>query len=113
VFRLSLVGAVLFGGIAAVAQLIVYDTIRDRRTKNGIEEGLKNELSELRLFSNGAGTLDYWRPSSNPTPKQSGILPQSASGIIWSKAPLARAIFDAGGSRADKIPLCDVARVSP
>ncbi|MGB3457028.1 MAG: HAMP domain-containing sensor histidine kinase [Litorimonas sp.] len=53
VFRLSLVGSLLFGGSLLVAQLIVYDTIVSSEERR-IEEGLEEELIELQnLFAQG------------------------------------------------------------
>lgn len=53
VFRLSLVGALLFGGSLLVAQLIVYDRIVSSEERR-VEEGLKTELAELEsLFAQG------------------------------------------------------------
>lgn len=53
VFRLSLVGALLFGGSLLVAQLIVYDTIVSSEERR-VEGGLRDELAELEyLFVQG------------------------------------------------------------
>lgn len=89
VFRLSLVGAVLFGGSLLVAQLIVYDTIVSSELRR-IEEGLKNELSELEIIFQRGGNAELLAA------QQSGILPQTASEINLEQVALARAIFDAG-----------------
>ena len=56
VFRLSLVGALLFGGSLLVAQLIVYDTIVSSEERR-VEGGLRDELAELEyLFVQGGDT---------------------------------------------------------
>lgn len=52
-FRLSLVGALLFGGSLLVAQLIVYDRIVSSEERR-VEDGLTAELAELEsLFAQG------------------------------------------------------------
>lgn len=53
VFRLSLVGALLFGGSLLVAQLIVYDRLVSSEERR-VEESLKTELADLEtLFARG------------------------------------------------------------
>ena len=53
VFRLSLVGALLFGGSLLVAQLIVYDRLVSSEERR-VEDSLRAELAELEtLFARG------------------------------------------------------------
>ncbi|MGB6230238.1 MAG: HAMP domain-containing sensor histidine kinase [Litorimonas sp.] len=53
VFRLSLVGALLFGGSLLVAQLIVYDRIVSSEMRR-VNEGLRDDLVEIQtLFDRG------------------------------------------------------------
>jgi signal transduction histidine kinase len=86
VFRLSLVGSLLFGGSLLVAQLIVYDRIVSSEERR-IEEGLKEELAELEsLFTQGgAAALEAAR--------QSGLIGQTVD------AATAQAIFDRGAQQ--------------
>ncbi|MEM7729382.1 MAG: HAMP domain-containing sensor histidine kinase [Pseudomonadota bacterium] len=86
VFRLSLVGSLLFGGSLLVAQLIVYDTIVSSEERR-IEGGLREELVELeRLFAQGGA-------AALQTAQRNGVIGPDVDQAT------AQAIFDQGAQR--------------
>jgi signal transduction histidine kinase len=89
VFRLSLVGSLLFGGSLLVAQLIVYDTIvssEERRT----EESLEDELAELEtlFLQGGAGAIT--------AAQRNGLISNNPDQVDQEAA---QAIFDRGAQQ--------------
>ena len=68
VFRLSLLGAVLFGVSLLIAQLIVYDRIVSSEVRR-IDAGLREELVELRQLFDRGGT------AAVQAAQRAGILP--------------------------------------
>ena len=86
VFRLSLVGSLLFGISLLVAQLIVYDTIVSSEERR-VEQGLTEELAELeRLFAQGG---------------EAALLNARQNGLLTENTPqsVAPAIFDRGAQQ--------------
>lgn len=86
VFRLSLVGSLLFGISLLVAQLIVYDTIVSSEERR-VEQGLTEELAELeRLFAQGG---------------EAALLNARQNGLLTENTPqsVAQAIFDRGAQQ--------------
>lgn len=84
-FRLSIVGALLFGGSLLVAQLIVYDRIVSAEERR-VEEGLKGELEELEiLFARGG-------ENALQQAQQNGLIPAG----INQNTPLVQRIYDTG-----------------
>ncbi|GHB01157.1 two-component sensor histidine kinase [Algimonas arctica] len=85
VFRLSLVGALLFGGSLLVAQLIVYDRIVSAEIRR-IDDGLRSDLIELQsLFEKGGDRVFQ-------EAKRIGALPIDTP----ETSPLAQPYFDQG-----------------
>ena len=85
VFRLSLVGALLFGGSLLVAQLIVYDRLVSSEERR-IEDGLNDELMRLQILFARAGA-NAWE-----TAKNNGIIAPDEP----ETSPVSQAIFDRG-----------------
>lgn len=86
VFRLSLIGSLLFGISLLVAQLIVYDTIVSSEERR-VEQGLTEELAELeRLFAQGG---------------EAALLNARQNGLLTENTPqsVAQAIFDRGAQQ--------------
>ena len=86
VFRLSLIGSLLFGISLLVAQLIVYDTIVSSEERR-VEQGLIEELAELEsLFAQGG---------------EAALLAARQNGLLTSNTPqsVAQAIFDRGAQQ--------------
>lgn len=85
VFRLSLVGALLFGGSLLVAQLIVYDRIVSSEIRR-VDDGLRSDLIELQsLFEQGGDRVFQ-------EAKRVGALPVDTP----ETSPLAQPFFDQG-----------------
>ncbi|MGJ8561106.1 MAG: ATP-binding protein [Litorimonas sp.] len=84
-FRLSLVGALLFGGSLLVAQLIVYDRIVSSELRR-VDEGLRNDLVEIqRLFELGGeqaviAAKQSGEIATNAEPNSIGVLTVSNRG---------------------------------
>lgn len=85
VFRLSIVGALLFGGSLLVAQLIVYDRIVSAEIRR-VDDGLRSDLIELQsLFEQGGDRVVE-------EAKRVGALPPDTP----ETSPLAQPYFDQG-----------------
>lgn len=85
VFRLSLVGALLFGGSLLVAQLIVYDRIVSAEMRR-VDDGLRSDLIELQsLFEQGGDRVFQ-------EAKRVGAIPIDTP----ETSPLAQPYFDQG-----------------
>jgi signal transduction histidine kinase len=85
VFRLSLVGALLFGGSLLVAQLIVYDRIVSAEIRR-IDDGLRSDLIELQSLFDKGGDRFFQEA------KRVGALPIDTP----ETSPLAQPYFDQG-----------------
>ena len=86
VFRLSIVGSLLFGVSLLVAQLIVYDTIVSSEERR-VEQGLTEELTELEvLFAQGG---------------EAAIVAARRNGLLTESTPqsVGQAIFDQGAQQ--------------
>lgn len=86
VFRLSLVGSLLFGLSLLIAQLIVYDRIVASEERR-VEQGLTEELAELEgLFVQGG---------------EAALLAAQQNGLLTEATPqsVAQAIFDQGAQQ--------------
>lgn len=85
VFRLSLVGALLFGVSLLVAQLIVYDRIVSAEIRR-VDDGLRSDLIELQSLFNQGGDRVFEEA------KRVGALPADTP----DNSPLAQPYFDQG-----------------
>ena len=86
VFRLSIVGSLLFGVSLLVAQLIVYDTIVSSEERR-VEQGLTEELTELELLFAQGGE------AALRAAQQNGLLTEATPQSV------AQAIFDQGAQQ--------------
>lgn len=101
VFRLALVGALLFGGSLLVAQLIVYDQIVSSEQRR-LEAGLRDDLTELeRLFARGG-------ENALQAAQRNGVIPADAT----EQTPIVRDVYD-GGARETLSRVVTLRDVSP
>lgn len=89
VFRLSLLGAVLFGVSLLVAQLIVYDRIVSSELRR-IDAGLREELTELeQLFDRGGS-------AAVQAALRAGVLPAQGVALNEEQKRRVEAIYERG-----------------
>lgn len=89
VFRLSLIGALLFGGSLLVGQLIVYYQIVSSELRR-VDQDLRSDLNELEVIFDRGGNTALQNAQANR------IIPPSDVEFTPQQTELAQAIYDQG-----------------